>query len=431
LTPVIVTADGEAQKLGIKGVSDLARDEIGLGLTDYEKSTLGWMLPRIFERAGIDFQKLNEQKDIFTIRSGGDLANRVKMQTGGTDAGIVWNAVAYLRRDELDIVPIGDALPVPYVDTVTSATGKVYHFRPVNVTMATLRTAKLPEVAADFARFVLSPQNHELFEQYGFTPRKPVKVYEDGRKLDEPQPVNVRWRPRSQTKLTLYAGAGLRPALDELIPAFQEETGIVVEADYGGSGIVQARAQESADADLFLPGDVGYVDALESQEPGKVIERKTISYFVPVIIKGKNLDKNITGLEDFFREDVSVALGRKQVCQIGNVSEKILSNYGRQRSQLGDIQESMTVNELGNWVKMGSVDASIVWDAIAANIAQDVEVIEIPRSKNVISRVVIALLESSEHPDQARRFMEFLTSPTARTLLKSKGYRVEDPGQGS
>jgi molybdate transport system substrate-binding protein len=424
LTPVIIVPEGKNELLKISGVADLARDDIRLGLTDYEHSTLGRMVGRIFERAGIDFQQLNERKDIFTSRSGGEVASQV--QAGTLDAAMVWNAVAHLRRDDVDVVPVGDALPVPYVDTLTSATNKTYHLTPVNVTMATLRTSRMPEVAADFARFVLSSENHDLFSQYGFTPRKAMKVYEDGKKLDEPEPVTGRWS-RPNQPLRLYAGAGLRPALDELIPAFRKETGIDVEPDYGGSGIVQARAQESREADLFMPGDVGYVDALERQEPGKVRSRTTVSYFVPVIIKAKGLDKDIRSIEDFFDEDVKVALGRKGVCQVGNVSEKILANYGRSRSELGDIQESGTVNELGNWVKMGTVDAAIVWDAIAANLADDVEVVRIPPEKNVISTVVVALLDSAGQPEAARRFLEFLTGPQARRILQSRGYSVESP----
>jgi molybdate transport system substrate-binding protein len=424
LTPVIIVPEGKNEELKIRGVGDLTREDIKLGFTDYRYSTLGWMLPRIFERAGIDFAELNEQKDIFTSRSGGDVASRI--ETGTLDAAMVWNAVAHLRQDKVDVVPIGDALPVPYVDAVTSATGKVYNYRPVDVTVATLKTAKLPAVAADFARFVVSPDNQPLFEEYGFTVRKPVKLYDDGKKLSEPKPVTDNWTAPGLVELKLYAGAGLRPALEELIAAFEEQMGVAIEADYGGSGIVQARAEESRDADLFMPGDAGYVEALEEQT-GKVADRETVSYFVPVIIKGKGLDKRIESVEDFFRDDVSVALGRKQVCQIGNASEKILARYGRQRSELGDIKESSTVNELGNWVKMGSVDASIVWDAIATNIMDDVEVVEIPPDKNAISTVVIALLESARRPAEARLFMDFLVSGAGRKILRANGYRVDRP----
>jgi len=47
-------------------------------------------------------------------------------------------------------------------------------------------------------------------------------------------------------------------------------------------------------------------------------------------------------------------------------------------------QKSLTVNELGVWVKMKTVDAAIVWDAIATNIAADVQTIDLPPEQRIV-----------------------------------------------
>ena len=164
LRPVIIVRKGNPKR--ILGLKDLARKDVELALTDYKLSTLGRMLPTIFEKAGIDFAELNESKRINTNKSGSYVANLVKM--GNADAGLVWNVVAKLRSAALDIVPIDDFLPVPGVDFVTSATGKNYFLTPVKVSVATLKCSKNKRQAAKFAEFLASPEALPAFEKAGY-----------------------------------------------------------------------------------------------------------------------------------------------------------------------------------------------------------------------------------------------------------------------
>ena len=181
LTPVIVVRKGNPKH--IRGLADLTRPDVELLLTDYEGSTLGRMLPIIFARAGIDFDKLNRDRKIATHRSGGYVANAVKM--GNVDAGIVWNAVAHLRLDGLDVVPIPpEHLPRPGLDAVTTATDRTYVLTPVKVTVATLTCADRPVEAKRFAEFVASDRGGEVFREFGFTVTKARPLYADGKKLE-------------------------------------------------------------------------------------------------------------------------------------------------------------------------------------------------------------------------------------------------------
>jgi ABC-type molybdate transport system substrate-binding protein len=94
---------------------------------------------------------------------------------------MVWNAVAALRPDALDVVELpAEHLPVPGVDTITSATGKNYKLRPVRVTVASLKCSKRPDDAAKFAEFISSEEASRVFEKFGFASTKPIKEYADG-----------------------------------------------------------------------------------------------------------------------------------------------------------------------------------------------------------------------------------------------------------
>ena len=224
----------------------------------------------------------------------------------------------------------------------------------------------------------------------------------------------------------MYAGAGLRRAIDKLVVAFKETTGIVVEPEYGGSGIIMTQVQMNEDADLFMPGDVSWIEMLH-EKTGMIKEQTAISYFVPVIITQKGNPKNIKSVEDFFREDVTVGLGRAEACQVGKSSDSILANYGLERGAIKNIKESLTVNEIGVWVKMKDVDAGIVWDAIHANISDATDKIDIPAEKNEVSRVVVGMVKDSKNKGNAQKFVDFLTSDEGKMILQDNGFQTEAP----
>jgi molybdate transport system substrate-binding protein len=226
-------------------------------------------------------------------------------------------------------------------------------------------------------------------------------------------------------RIRLYAGAGLREAVEALAAAFEDETGIAVDADYAGSGVLISRAKGDPQADLFMPGDVWYVDRL-AEVTDNVAERAQVSYLVPTIIVAKGNPKNVSSLKDFARTDLKVGLGNPQACQIGRLCVEIFANAGLDSTTL-DAKESFTVNELGLWVQMKDVDAAIVWDAVAEGIRESVDTVEIPDAVNEISTVVCARLKSAPHPKEAQRFLQFLASPAGQRILKEKGYRTERP----
>jgi molybdate transport system substrate-binding protein len=422
LTPVIAVRKGNPKN--IKGLKDLTRDDVELILTDYKGSSLGRMLGTIFGKAGIDFDKLNETKKIHTNRSGGYAANFV--MTDNADATMVWDAVAHLRADKLDVVRIDGHLPVPHVDAVTSATGVTYKLTPMRVTAATLRCSQNAGAAAKFLEYLASEEANKVFGEFGFTTHGSAKLYEDGKAIEgAPHKEATRASTQGSGRVKVYAGAGLRAGIDELIDAFKDQSGIVVEPDYGGSGIILTRAQLNKDGDLFMPGDVSWVQILQDKT-GEVETMTSISYFVPVIVVAKGNPKNIKSVEDFYRDDVAVGLGRAKACQVGKVSSKILKNYGLDRSKLVH-KESLTVNEIGVWVKMKDIDAGIAWDAIAANMSDSLDMIAIPMEKNIISNVVVGLLRDAKNKAGAQAFIDFMKSDKGQKILNDNGFQTKEP----
>ncbi len=165
LKPVIAVPKGNPK--GIKGLKDLTRPGLKVGLTDPIYSTCGHINKLIFKKARIT-EKI--KKNVVTrTRCHAELANAVALRH--LDAAIVWNAVAFLRRDKVDMVEIEPQfLPKPGVDTVTTATFGLIDMGYVRVTVATLKCSKQLKEARKFAEFIASPQGRAVFARYGFSP---------------------------------------------------------------------------------------------------------------------------------------------------------------------------------------------------------------------------------------------------------------------
>ena len=229
-------------------------------------------------------------------------------------------------------------------------------------------------------------------------------------------------------RLLLYSGAGIRPAADEIVKAFEQAHGVTIECDYDGSERLLARMKLSGLGDVYMPGDVHYVE--QASEQGLITSHKNACYFIPVILVQKGNPKKVQSLVDLTRPGLDVGLGNPDVCAIGRKSLKLFQKNG---IALDDVQKNVrfqaqTVNDLGNHIKLKRLDAVIVWDAMAAYFAADGDVVEIPREKNVISTVAAGVLKSSEHPELASKLVDFIASDEGKAIFRKHGYTTELPG---
>jgi ABC-type molybdate transport system substrate-binding protein len=124
-------------------------------------------------------------------------------------------------------------------------------------------------------------------------------------------------------------------------------------------------------------------------------------------------------------------LGNPEACAIGRISRRLFATNGVawDRVEKNLVFQSMTVNELGVQIQTGSLDAVIVWDAVANQYLEQGELVTIPVEQNVISTVPVGILEFSQHKDLARRFAEFARSDQGRSIFLKHHYRINPPSE--
>ena len=226
--------------------------------------------------------------------------------------------------------------------------------------------------------------------------------------------------------LILFCGAGIREAADPLIDAFAAEAGIRVIPTYAGSGQLLAQISAHQKGDLFMPGAALYVDRAVEEGLADASTRRAVAVFIPVIFTRKGNPKGISGLSDLTRPGLRLGLGDERACAVGRKTVKIFEKNGIEQAAVDAnvVVKTTTVNDLGVRVKLGTVDAVILWDANARHFADDGTVVPIPAEQNLPSTIPVVRLNSSRHPQAAQRFIDFVTSENARSILTANGYSV-------
>jgi molybdate transport system substrate-binding protein len=410
--PTIAVAKGNPK--GIAGLKDLARPGVRVVLTDAAYSTAGHINAVMFKRAGIE--EAVEKNIVTRTKMGGEAANAVQM--GHADAAIVWNAVIHLRREKLDAVPIEAAFsPDPKIHAVTTATFGRIDMSRVRVTADLLKCSKQPAAARALGAFLASPRAAEVWKSFGFEPADQAGASAAA--------------ASSAAPLLVYAGAGLRPALEDAARAFTTKTGVTVECDYGGSGMIISRLRLSNRGDLFMPGDLWYVELAEKD--GLVASKEMVCWFVPVIMVQKGNPKGVAGLKDLAKAGLRVGLGSPDACQVGRLSDDLLKKNAAALDadaiRANVVSRTVTVNELGLQVAAGALDAAIVWDAVAAQYADKADMVAISPAENIVSRVAIAVLKASKQPPAAQQFVDFLKGDDGRAIFNRHQYRTEPPAE--
>jgi len=233
----------------------------------------------------------------------------------------------------------------------------------------------------------------------------------------------------ARPELMLYCGAGIRPAADALIEAFEAKHGIKINATYAGGGRLLGQIATLRTGDLFMPGAEWYVD--RAMEKGLALgeTKRIVAFFVPVIFVRKGNPHKIASLQDLTRKGLRLGLGDERSCAVGKKTLKVLEKndipYSNMKANV--VYKSGTVNELGLAIQLGNVDAVILWDANARHFAEHGQVVAIPKEQNVLSPIPAVVLKSSKHQAAAGKFIDFITSDEGRDIFSDRGYSVSAP----
>ncbi len=231
----------------------------------------------------------------------------------------------------------------------------------------------------------------------------------------------VRRDKNPSPPLLVHCAAGLRMPVEELAQQFRTETGIEVQLQFGGSQQLLAGITVTKRGDLFIPSDDSYLVAAE--ERGDVAETLPLARMNLTVAVQKGNPKQIAALADLLRADVRIALPNPDTAASGKLARAALAASWEPLAQKAIVMKP-TVNEIANDLKLGVVDAGIVFDAVASQYPE-LETVPIPELENIRANVTAGVLTASTQPANALRFARFLATDRGAKVFQQHGYEQQ------
>jgi molybdenum ABC transporter molybdate-binding protein len=223
--------------------------------------------------------------------------------------------------------------------------------------------------------------------------------------------------------LLVYCAAGIMPPVLQLAQDFEKEYGVKIQLQCGGSGTLLSNVEVSHKGDLYIAGDASYIEI--ASEKGLIDEVLPLAYMRPVIAVADGNSKGIKAIQDLLQEGVRIALGNPDATSIGKQTKIFLTQAGmwdqiKKRTQRHGVFKP-TVPEVANDVKLGAVDAGIIWDATAAQY-DDLDVVRAVAFDSARMEISVAVLKSTRQPQKGLRFARWLNSRFGNKVFDSYGF---------
>jgi molybdate transport system substrate-binding protein len=219
--------------------------------------------------------------------------------------------------------------------------------------------------------------------------------------------------------VTVLAAASLTEAFTRIGTDFEAANpGTTVKFSFAGSSMLAQQVTSGAPADVFAsasPATMKQVtDAGLADGAPTVFVRNQLVIAVP-----KGNPKGIAGLADLARPGMKVALCAEQV-PCGAAAKTALDATG---VKLTPVTLEQDVKAALTKVKLGEVDAALVYRTDAKSASADVAGVEFPESAKAVNDYPIVALSKGPNPAGAKAFVAYVLSGKARTVLTGVGFQ--------
>ncbi|MEV5767633.1 molybdate ABC transporter substrate-binding protein [Micromonospora sp. NPDC052213] len=220
--------------------------------------------------------------------------------------------------------------------------------------------------------------------------------------------------------VTVFAAASLTESFTRLGRDFEAaHPGTTVVFNFAGSSALAAQINQGAPADVFAAAATRNMatvtEAGNADGDPAVFARNQLVVAVP-----KGNPRGVTGLADLTRPGLTVALCAEQV-PCGAAARTALDAAP---VSLTPVTLEQDVRGALSKVRLGEVDAALVYrtDALAA--AADVTAVEFPESARAVNDYPIVALRDAPNRDGGRAFVAYVRSERGRTVLTEAGFQA-------
>nr|WP_320132105.1 molybdate ABC transporter substrate-binding protein [uncultured Holophaga sp.] len=224
----------------------------------------------------------------------------------------------------------------------------------------------------------------------------------------------------SAKDLLVGAGAGYKKPVTEVVQAFQQESGIKVNAVFGNLQMVATQAKQTGEISCII-GDRKFLDGLKGTLAFRSYEPLGKGILVLAYRKGLSLSRP----EDMATDKVrSIFMPEDKKAIYGIAGSEALRAYGYDARLKAKVTQVATVPQVISYLLAGEADTGLVnLTEAMANHASLGGYLVIPDDKYKPVLIVAGMVEGTEKSPEAARFEAFLKGAKARQIFGKYGVK--------
>jgi molybdate transport system substrate-binding protein len=247
------------------------------------------------------------------------------------------------------------------------------------------------------------------------------------------QPVSAVAQTKTAVEIKVAAAADLSAAIEKLNAAFEKQSGIHLAVSLGSSGNFFAQIQNGAPFDLFLSADKSYPEKLEQagQTEGAIVPYARGQL---VVWTANRTQLRLAAKADHILRALAspaiakIAIANPEHAPYGRAAVAALTHDGVYDQVKSKIVLGENISQTAQFAQSGNADVALVALSVALSepMRQSGNYVLVPQSSYPPIEQAGVVVKSSQHKQEARRFLEYLTSAEARSILH--GFGFSDPG---
>lgn len=219
-----------------------------------------------------------------------------------------------------------------------------------------------------------------------------------------------------EERLLFMCGAAAAPVADLLAKGFEAKTGVKVDVNTGGSGMLLSQIKLAKKGDVYFPGSIDFIEQAKAEG---LIDPTTIApvvYLVPAILVQPGNPHGIKSLKDLCRPGLKVIIANPETVCLGvfatEMVEKLFTPEEKKAFRANLINYTESCEKTANAISMKAADAILGWSVFQHWNPDLIEAVKLSPDEVIrISYLAVAMPLCAENPKRAKEFIEYMKSP--------------------
>jgi molybdate transport system substrate-binding protein len=230
-------------------------------------------------------------------------------------------------------------------------------------------------------------------------------------------------------EITVAAAADMSAALPELVDAYTKKTGQTVKLSFGASGNLTNQIENGAPFDVFFSADEQYPQQLikEGLASKDTLYRYAVGRLVLWIPNDSPLVLPELGINALLDPSIKkIAIANLATAPYGRAAEATLRHYEIYDKVSSRLVVGESIRQAAQFVESGNAQAGLIAlsHALAPALKDRGRYWKVPLDAYPTLNQAAVVLTRSKQQDAARKFLDFMRTTEATSLLTSYGFSL-------